>query len=297
MVFSSLTLGDIEIVRRYGRFNRCGSCELSCGCLMMWRDYYSIEFCEHGGVLYTLQHDTDGSVYFNLPLCSDELLPEALLAVKQHCDEQGVPCRFCTVPEHYLPLLRSVLGDILPENNRDYSDYIYNAVDIIGLIGKKYANQRNHISRFKRCYPDWSFEPIGEGNLAEVRAFMGDFCARYHKQSQSSDEDMRMTADLLDNYAQYGMLGGLLRVNGRVVGFSAGEVVGDTLIVHTEKADRDFDGAYQMLTNCFAAAYAGDAAFINREDDMGDEGLRRAKLAYHPTRMIDKYTVTVKKSC
>lgn len=297
MNFVKLKLDDIEIVRRYARFNRYGSCELSCGCIMMWRDYYAIEFCEQGGVLYTLLHDTDGTAYFNLPLCSEELLPDALLNLKQHCDERVQKCRLCTVPEQCLPLLRSVFGEVSADNNRDYSDYVYNAADIIGLAGKRYANQRNHISRFKRCYPDWSFEPIDAGNICEVRAFMDDFSRRFHKQSQSADEDVRNTLEMLGNYEIYAMLGGLLRVGGRVVGFSVGEMVGDTLIVHTEKADREFDGVYQMLTNCFAVAYGADAAFINREDDMGDEGLRRAKLAYHPTRMIDKYTVTVKKSC
>lgn len=297
MNFSKLQFDDIEIIRRYSRFNRYGSCELSCGCIMMWRNYYSIEWCEQDGVLYTLLHDTDGRAYFNLPLCSEELLPDALLRLKSYCDEQGTECRFCTVPDECLPLMRSVLGDVAAENNRDYSDYVYNAADIICLTGKKYANQRNHISRFKRCYPDWSFEPINDGNLAEVREFMVDFSRRFHKQSHSADEDLRTTFDVLDNYGRYGMQGGLLKVGGRVVGFSVGEQVGEMLIVHTEKADREFDGAYQMLTNCFAAAYGADAAFINREDDMGDEGLRRAKLNYHPARMIDKYTVTVKKSC
>lgn len=91
------------------------------------------------------------------------------------------------------------------------------------------------------------------------------------------------------------MLGGVLQADGKIVGFSLGEVAGDTLFVHIEKADRTFRGAYRMLVNQFAARFAGEGvSYINREDDMGDPGLRTSKLSYHPITLLKKYCITVK---
>ena len=101
-----------------------------------------------------------------------------------------------------------------------------------------------------------------------------------------------MVLEVLDHMDDYRMSGGVLLADGRVVGFSLGEIVGDTLFVHIEKADRTCKGAYQMLVNQFALRYAGEGvAYINREEDMGDEGLRRAKQSYHPVALLKKYHV------
>ena len=94
------------------------------------------------------------------------------------------------------------------------------------------------------------------------------------------------------------LLGGVLLVEGRIVGFSLGEIIGDTLFTHIEKADRDYEGCYQMLVAQFAQQFAGEGvAFINREDDTGDLGLRTSKLSYHPVALLEKYTVTVDEPC
>ena len=103
---------------------------------------------------------------------------------------------------------------------------------------------------------------------------------------------------MLDNYSIYDMLGGMLLVDGNIVGFSLGEIVGDTLFTHIEKADRDYQGCYQMLVAQFAQQFAHEGVhFINREDDTGDAGLRTSKLSYHPVALLEKYTVTVDEPC
>lgn len=293
MNFSKLTLSDIETVRRYSRFNADRACDLSPGCLVMWRKFYGTEFCVENDAYFSLLHGEDGRVYYNLPLCGKERLPEAIAQVYEHCRRKGEQCSFCTVTEQYLPLMREVLCDITVTEHREYSDYLYMADDMISLSGKKYATQRNHISRFQREYADWSFEPINGDNAARVAEFMNGYCEQYAKQEASAAADCAMALEVLENFDIYGMYGGVLSVSGKVVGFSLGETVGDTLIIHTEKADRGYLGAYQMLTNQFARMYGASAQYINREDDMGDEGLRRAKLAYRPVTLIKKHTVCV----
>lgn len=106
-----------------------------------------------------------------------------------------------------------------------------------------------------------------------------------------------MCIDALKNYSKLGMLGGILKVGDKIAGYSIGEVLGDTVFVHIEKADISFPGAYQMLTNLFLKAFAqsDEIKFVNREDDCGDEGLRRSKLSYHPVALLAKNSVTIVK--
>ncbi|MEG2120269.1 MAG: phosphatidylglycerol lysyltransferase domain-containing protein, partial [Pseudoflavonifractor sp.] len=99
--------------------------------------------------------------------------------------------------------------------------------------------------------------------------------------------------EVFQNYEAYGLLGGMLMADNRVAALAAGEIVGDTLFVHIEKADLSFPGAYQTIVREFAGYYGGNTAYINREEDVGDAGLRTSKLSYHPLKLLEKYTVEV----
>ena len=100
--------------------------------------------------------------------------------------------------------------------------------------------------------------------------------------------------EVLDHFDEYAFLGGILRVDGAIVGISMGEIVRDTLYVHIEKADVRYSGVYQKLVNCFAREFVTDEVrYINREEDVGDPGLRKSKLSYHPVALQEKYTVRV----
>ena len=98
--------------------------------------------------------------------------------------------------------------------------------------------------------------------------------------------------EVLDNFEAYGLFGGLLKTDGRTVGLSIGEILGDTLFVHVEKSLKDVNGAYPMLVREFARAFAGEGVnYINREEDDGNEGLRTSKLSYHPVKLLEKYLI------
>ena len=137
-----------------------------------------------------------------------------------------------------------------------------------------------------------------EEDVPQVKGFLDRYASRWDKAAASFHEDIAKTHEILDHFCTYDLLGGILIAEGEIAGFSLGEVVGDTLFTHIEKADRDFEGSYQMLVAQFAQHFAGDeVAFINREDDTGDPGLRTSKLSYHPVALLEKYTVTVVEPC
>ena len=97
-----------------------------------------------------------------------------------------------------------------------------------------------------------------------------------------------------NNYFRYNLLGGILKIQNKIIAISVGEIINDTLFIHIEKANRMFLGAYQMINNEFAKYYAKDVTYINREEDVGDDGLRKAKLMYNPIKILKKYIVEVK---
>ena len=154
------------------------------------------------------------------------------------------------------------------------------------------------MNKFLKTYGNWSFRTISKEDIGQVEAFLDRYAAGREKAAASFHEDLAKTREVLHNYDTYDMLGGMLLVDGQIVGFSLGEVVGDTLFTHIEKADRDYQGCYQMLVAQYAQQFAGEGVhFINREDDAGDLGLRTSKLSYHPVTLLEKYTVTVDEPC
>ena len=135
-------------------------------------------------------------------------------------------------------------------------------------------------------------------SVPEVLAFLDRYAAGWDKAAPSFHEEVSKNREVLEHLSAYDMKGGVLRVDGGVVGFSLGEIVGDTLFTHIEKADRDYEGCYQMLVAQFAQRFAGGtAAFINREDDAGDLGLRASKLRYQPVALLEKFIVTIEEPC
>ena len=171
---------------------------------------------------------------------------------------------------------------------------ISTAEDLKFFRGKKLSGQRNHVNRFHKTYGTWTFRPIVPEDLPMILALLDRYVQEHEKDSVSYLEDLNKTKEVLNNLDLYDMKGGLLMVEDRLAGFSLGEVLGDTLFIHIEKADREIFGAYQMLVSQFAQAYAGEGvSFLNREDDVGDPGLRTSKLSYHPVALLEKYVVTV----
>ncbi|MDR2359427.1 MAG: phosphatidylglycerol lysyltransferase domain-containing protein [Prevotellaceae bacterium] len=175
---------------------------------------------------------------------------------------------------------------------RNTFDYVYHSEDLINLSGKKYQPKRNLISRFNKNF-EWHYETITTGNLQECVQMNDEWCRMYacHENSSLQAETCAVRRAL--NYFSDEMLvGGLLRVGGKVIAYTVGEQINsDTFIVHIEKAfGEEFPGAYQLINREFAGRHAARLTYINREDDTGDEGLRKAKLSYRPVFMIEKYS-------
>jgi hypothetical protein len=293
--FKTLGLEHIDLLRPYFARNLCRICDCTIGGTFIWRDLFGTEFAIVDDILYLKVKYLTGDIAFTPPRGDPCAEKEAYDRIVRYCRENGCVPRLCAVSENRLEKIKALYPGARAVTDKAWSDYLYLSDDIKNLAGRHYSGQRNHINKFLREYPDWRFDRLDAANLGELR----DFFARYAQEHINEYPDYPAyiegnfkTLEVLDNNDKYAMLGGMLRLNGQIVGASLGEVIGDTLFIHIEKSRTEFLGSYPMLVNQFAKMFAtGDITHINREEDDGVEGLRTSKLSYHPTALLDKYVV------
>ena len=183
------------------------------------------------------------------------------------------------------------------EYDRDYADYVYETEKLATLSGKKLHGKRNHINKFKAMYEGrWSYEPMSESNLEEC--FQMALKWRNENGCEEDEEknaEMCVTLNALRLFKELELVGGILKIDGEVAAFTLGEpVCSDTFVVHIEKAYAEVQGAYPMINQQFVEHECMDYQYVNREEDTGAEGLRKAKLSYRPAFMVEKGNVKEK---
>ena len=176
--------------------------------------------------------------------------------------------------------------------NRDLFEYIYSSEKLATLSGKKYHSKRNHISSFMKKY-NWSYHTLTSEDLDEVLEMIELW---YEQNVEKSDRFMKMEQEgvkrIFENFALIDIKGGFLRVDGKVVAVTFGSEVNQNVFdVSFEKALSGYDGAYTMINNRFVLSELSSYTYVNREDDMGLEGLRKAKLSYKPEILLKKYLI------
>ncbi len=182
--------------------------------------------------------------------------------------------------------------------DRDSADYVYETEKLTTLAGKKLHGKRNHINKFKENYPGWVYEPVGAGNVEEC--FQMALKWREEAECEQDEEkraEMCVTLNALRLFEELGLKGGLLRAEpeGEVLAFTIGEPLNpDTFVVHIEKAFAGIQGAYPMINQQFVIHEAQGYQYVNREEDTGAEGLRKAKLSYRPVFLVEKGMVSYK---
>lgn len=179
---------------------------------------------------------------------------------------------------------------------RNSADYLYDRQKMELLTGKKLAAKRNHINYFEQNY-QWETRPLDASTMPEVLTFNDRWCAQNNcLQEPSLEREGCAVRRGLRHFEELGYRGMVLYANGEVCGFTYGEPLGkEGFCVHVEKADAELRGAYPMINRQFVRSLPPEIQWINREDDAGDEGLRKAKLSYQPMELLMKYTAEVQK--
>jgi len=287
--FKKLTLADRLWMEPLLRMSDFRSEEYNFNFCYIWRDIFQYQVARHGDFLL-LKSCRRTPTYLYPPGSGD--VKAAIDILIEDARQKDHPFLFHTVLAEQKALLEVLYpGGFQFMELGDYFDYVYDAQSLITLAGKKLHSKRNHIHRFEENNPGWSYEGIAPENMPEVIAMSEEWC---RLNDCKGDKNMRDEAcavhNALQDYFSLGMDGGLIRADGRVVAFSMGERLNsDTYLVHIEKAFGEIQGAYAIINREFAARNCQDFLYINREDDSGEEGLRKAKLSYRPVFLVEKY--------
>ncbi len=226
--------------------------------------------------------------------CNGEKMKRTLEEVIKRFEERGEPFVMRLIPPHMQSSYMSVMpGKFLFLNDRANHDYVYSVDELAELKGKKFHSKKNHVNRFNRDYEGryevvpMSAELVGEA--LKMLKYIDD-----KKQVDGFEAEMlRMEAealqDILPVYDRLGLEGCAILIDGRLEAYAFGGALGDdTIVEHVEKANTDFAGLYQKINNEFCRMMQGKYKYVNREEDMGLEGLRKAKTSYKPVKMIEK---------
>ncbi|MCE5323634.1 phosphatidylglycerol lysyltransferase domain-containing protein [bacterium] len=176
--------------------------------------------------------------------------------------------------------------------DRDNSDYLYLTSDLIELGGRKYDGKRNWISRFKSQY-EYEYVRMPHVSPEEAIKFADYWCEqRDCRSSEGLKNEHTAVYEMLSNFDELGIIGGAIKIDGSIAAFSLGEALNtETMVIHVEKASSGMDGVYQVINNEFAVHEASGFKYINREQDLGIAGLRKAKESYHPVKMVETYRI------
>lgn len=227
-------------------------------------------------------------------------LREAVEFLRTDAQERGeLPLRLlCVSTSQIARLERAFPGQFEFTPQRDGWDYLYNIDKLADLPGKKLHAKRNHIRRFEDAHPDWTFEPLSRDNLEECLQVDRDwYLQSREREGVKEDWDLRAETlalrDAVNHFEALQLEGGLIRTGGQVVAFTIGDRLGtEGFDVHFEKAYAEIQGAYAIINREFARwvrEHHPQVRWFNREEDMGIEGLRKAKLSYYPDAMVEKH--------
>ena len=221
---------------------------------------------------------------------------KAVEAVMADAKERGIPCRIsCMTPAEAQELESWFPGKFLFRPDRDGFDYVYAIDDLADLKGRKFQKKRNHTNRFRTEHPNYEVIPLTSCNMPIAQHMINSWYTTRMKEDPEGDymlENIAL-ARACRNYAALGMDGILLIDGGEVLAVTMGSpMAADTFDIHFEKAREDVDGAYTVVNQEFARYLRlkyPHIRYLDREDDMGLEGLRKAKLSYNPHHMVEKH--------
>ena len=289
--FSPLTIEDQVWIKEKLAADGRAACEYSFASNYAWSPYYGLSVAKCGAC-GVFRYTARGCETYSFPFGGSEWeKKEVLECLLKHCEKEEKTLKLSPLTQADRECLQRMYpGQFLIRADRDSSDYIYEREKLVKLPGKKYHGKRNHIARFKDA-DDWCYEAITEDNMEDVLQMMQEWKARRADVwSTELEQEYGAMSRAMSEMKHLGLLGGLLRKAGSVVARALGEPLNkDTFVVHYEKAFADVQGAYPMINQQFAEHVAEGYLYINREEDTGDAGLRKAKLSYQPYRLETKY--------
>ena len=295
LTFRDITIEDKQLFEKYTNDIPYHLCEYCFVDVFIWRMHYDTKICDMGDGLYISCYDENlGHRLYLCPMMDNKAdISKHIKRLMEDAKEREIPFVMISVSEEKRKLIEEQMPGIFAfEENRDNADYLYLKERLSELAGKKLHSKRNFINRFKLNYEGrWEYAPITQESIQDVFAFHMKWC---EINGCGSDESFLFEtcaiSQGLRNFKKLGLSGGILYLDGEIIAYTLGSKSGsDMFIVHIEKADHNIAGSYQMINQQFVQNIINDVKYINREEDLGIEGLRKAKLSYYPDVLITNY--------
>ncbi|TCL57113.1 hypothetical protein EDC14_104716 [Hydrogenispora ethanolica] len=295
--YRQLNLDDKPGFDRALQLLQPASSDLTFTNLFMWKHNYGLEVYYDSAtdfwILFARPPLPKWKPFFLPPIgaWSDSgKLGGALALMEETAQLEKFPLRIRRAPAQLLESLQRLDSAFTAKEERYTFDYLYRSADLINLAGRKYHAKRNHLNQFMRKY-HWEFQTITPQIAAECLELEEEwFNISKHRESLT-DEEWAM-ATVFNHFSELKVTGGVIRIDGRIQAIAVGEPLNqNTVVVHIEKANTEFDGIYVAINQLFVKECWSDWEFINREEDMGIEGLQKAKLSYHPCGFVEKYSI------
>ena len=289
--FRELTISDFPKLKRFYEQYGNASCDCTICGTYMWRDYLNIRIAMDETQLIIYQQ-LDGKDLFYMPMMEDK--KQGIREIMDYMKTVNRDCYFYPVTPEELPLFHEMGFSTEVEKTPDWNDYVYQISDLAAFRGKKYHGHKNHVNKFNSTYNNVDFLNIRDLPRQKCLDFLIDYIAKEDKDSILAKEENIRAIEILEKLDIMDVIGFVLQVDGRIIGLEVGEIINDYYYSHIEKADRSYFGAYSRLVQFTAQKLEGTVTYMNREEDLGDLGLRQSKRSYRPCGFIEKLQVLVK---
>lgn len=294
-----LECADKEIFDKFYGSRYCENAEYTFTNLYMWRDMLNLKWAVEDEVLYVFSsNDKNFSAW--QPIGAQDKMQDAITKILQVAEENCGDKKFM-----FVVVEKSFADELARYPNAKFNitadcdnfDYVYLAQDLINLSGRKFHGKKNHLNAFKREYPDAKYLPITKEIIPQCREEL-NIWYETHKRANPDDPficyEQAAIHEIFDHFDAFKLKGGAILIDNKVVAFTFGEKLNsDTAVIHVEKADSNVRGIYAAINQQFVEHEWSDMIYINREEDMGIEGLRKAKESYRPIKMIEKFNATL----
>ncbi len=291
--YQELELQHQEEINHFLRHDLPQTSELTFTNLYVWRGLYQPIWRRSFGCLVIIMQPQGGKPYALPPVIGPEGDPMAALsALIGDLQAMGAAPKACRVGAHFVDNhLDQDRFDA--QMDRDQSDYVYSAQELIKLSGKRFHKKKNHLNKFLKN-SQYTYKPLDQETVECVLEMQESWCQlRDCRQDSSLMNEDRAIFEALTHFDRLGYEGGSIIINDVVEAFSLGEPLNqDTAVIHIEKANPEIPGLYAAINQMFAANAWSEMTYINREQDLGVPGLRKAKDSYQPHHMVDKFIVT-----
>jgi hypothetical protein len=260
--------------------------------LFIWRQAYQLKISRLKDFICLLSDQGTHSFFFP-PIGEGDRI-ECFRKMLQLLEKGGISPKIARVPESAIAQIDWDGTGMRADLDRDQSDYVYLIEDLIKLQGRKYHRKRNHIKQFKEKYA-YEYLSLTAEWISECLRLETEWCDLRHCEviPGLANESVAIK-ETLTHYDQLKVKGGAILIDGKLEAFTLGEPLNpETVVIHIEKANPAFEGLYPLINQAFLEKEWSEYLFVNREQDLGEEGLRKAKESYFPNHMIHKYTITL----